>query len=85
MPGLKYLYLTCLCLIIYSFLPENSEHEVGDNFGRGNITDNFSIDELLSSGHKPAKDVSPDELRVRSGWTYTKSAGIAPAGSEDRS
>lgn len=85
MPGLKYLFLTCLCLILYSFIPANSESESVERYLKGNIIDNFSIEELLSPNREAIKNVRSDELRIRSGWTYKKGAGITPAGSEDRS
>lgn len=84
MPGLKYLYVTCLCLIVYSFMPPGSETESAEVYGRGSVIDNFSIEELLSSHPKPIRDVRTDELRIRSGWTYNKGAGITPSGSENR-
>ena len=85
MPGLKYLYLTCLCLIIYSFIPANSDIESTEKYLKGNIIDNFSIEELLSPSREGVKKVPSDELHVRSAWIYKKGAGITPAGSEDRS
>ncbi|NGP77995.1 hypothetical protein G3570_15200 [Balneolaceae bacterium YR4-1] len=46
--------------------------------------DNFSIEELLSRQGKSLRKVRHGELRIRSGWTYNKTAGITPAGSENR-
>lgn len=84
MAGLKYLYLTCLVLILYSYLPEQLERESVDVYANGNIIDNFSIEELMSSQEKPIRDTDSGEVRIRSGWTYLKGAGLTPAGSEER-
>ncbi|MGK7371176.1 MAG: hypothetical protein ACNS64_13280 [Candidatus Halalkalibacterium sp. M3_1C_030] len=84
MPGLKYILLTCSCFILYSFISDNVENEPDEIYARGNITDNFSIEELLSSNSKTLKRVSSEELQIHSDWTFKKGAGITPAGSEER-
>lgn len=84
MPGLKYLFLTCLSIILYSFIFNNAENETDEIYNKGNIADNFSIEELLSSNPKSLKAVDSEELQIRSDWTYKKGAGISPPGSGER-
>lgn len=62
MPGLKYLFLTCLSIILYSFIFNNAENETDEIYNKGNIADNFSIEELLSSNPKSLKAVDSEEL-----------------------
>ncbi|MDX1585559.1 MAG: hypothetical protein R3222_02400 [Balneolaceae bacterium] len=84
MPGLKYIMLTCFCIILYSIIPEETERKPAVFDAKGGIADNFSIEELLSSRDKAIRDIHSKDVRIRSAWTYEKTAGITPAGSEDR-
>src|SRR6056297_2141496 len=84
MPGLKYLFLTCLCIILYTLVSENTENEPVETYANGNVADNFSIGELISTRPKTLDPVRSEELRIRSDWTYEKGAGVTPVGSEER-
>ena len=84
MPGLKYLFLTCLCIILYTLVSENTENEPAVTYANGNVADNFSIGELISTRPKTLDPVRSEELRIRSDWTYEKGAGVTPVGSEER-
>lgn len=82
----KSVFLSLIYLFIYvTFSTATSEAEdIATDVRKGNVVDNFSIEELLNDHSSTLPDANLKELNYHSDWIFEKGPGMTPAGSVDR-
>ncbi len=82
---IKSALLSLIYFVSYSAFTGNNFHEVKPTFIKGQVVDNFSIEELVTDKEADYKEAPIASLEIRSSWIYEKGVGITPEGSTGRS
>lgn len=78
---IKSALLSLIYFVSYSAFTGNNFHEIKPTYIKGQVVDNFSIEELVADKSADYKEAPIASLELRSSWIYEKAAGITPEGS----